>query len=68
MIFFFQVETSSGKNSEIMSGPRKVSLSLEDGNPEGLELLRKSLKCVRDETTDTSSDAASHIFGTQWLH
>lgn len=39
---------------------RKLSLSLEQGNPEGLELLRKSLKCVREEKHD--ADEASHIF------
>lgn len=41
---------------------RKLSLSLEQGNPEGLELLRKSLKCVRDEKPEAGSDEASHIF------
>lgn len=56
-----QVETAStGSNSEKMSGARKISL--EDGNPEGLELLRKSLKSVREESHDTSADASSHIF------
>ena len=34
--------------------------SLDQGNAEGLELLRKSLKTVRDETSETGD--ASHVF------
>ena len=34
--------------------------SLQEGNPEGLELLRKSLKSVRDEKHEVG--IASHIF------
>ena len=35
--------------------------SLEQGNAEGLELLRRSLKTVRQDT-DEASDDASHVF------
>ena len=62
------VETggNSGKNSEKSSevgvkmseSPRKFSL--EQGNSEGLELLRKSLKSVQKETNDSGN--ASHVF------
>ena len=49
-----QVETTTDKMAA-----RK--LSLDDGNPEGLDLLRKSLKSVREEIRDESEEA-SHIF------
>jgi hypothetical protein len=42
------------------SSARKLSLALEQGNPEGLELLRKDLRKVREETHDNHD--ASHIF------
>ena len=35
--------------------------SLEQGNAEGLELLRRSLKTVRQDTNEATDDA-SHVF------
>ena len=61
-----QVETgataTTNQNKNKMAANRKVSL--EDGNPEGLDLLRKSLKCVREENSSCENDteSASHIF------
>jgi len=54
--------TTTNQNKNKMAANRKVSL--EDGNPEGLDLLRKSLKCVREENNSCENDteSASHIF------
>lgn len=57
-----QVETnihSSGTETQNMASRK---LSLEDGNPEGLELLRKSLISVRKEAGHDTVGDASHIF------
>ena len=45
-----------------MAATKRVSL--EDGNPEGLDLLRQSLKCVREENSRENADteSSSHIF------
>ena len=56
--------TTTNQNKNKMAAITNRKVSLEDGNPEGLDLLRKSLKCVREENNSCENDteSASHIF------
>ncbi len=57
-----QVESSKNNNSVNMSGskPRRLSLTLEEGNPEGMELVRQSLKTIQQDHKEDAD--ASHVF------
>ena len=61
-----QVETgaTTTTNNQNKMAATKKRVSLEDGNPEGLDLLRQSLKCVREENSRENADteSSSHIF------
>ena len=56
--------TTTNQNKNKMAANPNRKISLEDGNPEGLDLLRKSLKCVREENVSSENDieSSSHIF------
>lgn len=55
------VETSTAENMTSQA-PRKKTLDLEEGNSEGLELLRQSLKHVDPELSSETHGKAAHIF------
>jgi len=54
------VETSTAENMTSQA-PRKKTLDLEEGNSEGLELLRQSLNSVK-KNNEASDAKAAHIF------